>query len=76
MSTAATYREQQSQPATPTRLLRKPVVLERLGFSDTTLWRLERSGQFPRSIRISANAVAWREADIEEWIRQRVQERA
>ena len=56
----------------PTRLLRKPAVLERVGLSDTTIWRLERAGKFPKSIRISAGAVAWREADIEAWIAERI----
>ena len=35
------------------------------GISDTTLWRLERSGNFPRSIQISPGRVGYRESDIE-----------
>lgn len=58
-----------------TRLLRKPAVLERVGLSDTTLWRLERAGRFPKSIRISPGAVAWRETDIENWITERAEGR-
>lgn len=54
-----------------TRLLRKPAVLERVALSDTTVWRLERAGKFPRSIKLSAGAVAWRENDIEAWIQER-----
>lgn len=54
-----------------TRLLRKPAVLDRVGFSDTTLWRLVRSHAFPASIRLSAHMVAWRESDVEDWIHQR-----
>ena len=57
----------------PTRLLRKPVVVDRVGLSDTTIWRLERAGKFPRSIRISPGAVVWREADIEAWIAERAE---
>lgn len=62
-----------TQTAAPehTRLLRKPAVLDRIGVSDTTLWRLERRGDFPKSIRISPGAVAWREHDIEAWIASR-----
>ena len=56
-----------------TRLLRKPAVLERVALSDTTIWRLERAGKFPHSIRISPGAVAWREADIEAWIAERAE---
>jgi prophage regulatory protein len=54
-----------------TRILRKPAVLERIGVSGTTLWRLERAGKFPRSIRLSVGAVGWRESDIERWIVER-----
>ena len=57
---------------TATRLLRKPAVIARVGLSSTTIWRLERAGQFPRSIQISRGAIAWREADIEAWITERM----
>ena len=57
----------------PTRLLRKRAVIERVALSGTTIWRLERVGKFPRSIQISPGAVAWREADIEMWITQRAE---
>lgn len=57
----------------PTRLLRKPAVIERVALSDTTIWRLARAGKFPRAIRISPGAVAWREADIEAWIALRAE---
>lgn len=55
----------------PTKLLRKPAVLERVPWSDTTLWRQVKAGNFPAPIKISANAVAWREADVEQWIADR-----
>ncbi len=57
----------------PTRLIRKPAVIERVALSDTTIWRLERAGKFPHSIRISPGAVAWRESDIEQWITERAE---
>ena len=61
----------QETSLTPTRLLRRPAVLERVALSDTTIWRLERASKFPRSIRLSPGAVAWRESDIEAWIVER-----
>lgn len=62
-----------TQTAAPehTTLLRKSVVLKRIGLSGTTVWRLERAGQFPKSIRLSPGAIAWRESDIEGWITAR-----
>jgi prophage regulatory protein len=54
------------------RLLRFPAVRERTGLSRSTIWRLERQGAFPPHHRISANAVAWIEDDIANWIRAKV----
>ena len=56
------------------RLLRFPTVRERTGLSRSTIWRLERRGEFPRHHRISANAVAWVEGEIIAWIQQRTGE--
>ena len=57
--------------ARPTRLLRFPAVRERTGLSRSTIWRLERRGEFPRHRRISANAVAWVEEEVADWIRSK-----
>jgi prophage regulatory protein len=54
------------------RLLRFPAVRERTGLSRSTIWRLERRGEFPRHHRISPNVVAWIEEDVHRWIEARV----
>lgn len=54
------------------RLLRFPAVRDRTGLSRSTIWRLERQGAFPKHHRISANAVAWVEDEIADWIRSKV----
>ena len=41
------------------------------GLSRTTIWRLERSGDFPNRIRLSAGAVGYRMADIRAWLDSR-----
>jgi prophage regulatory protein len=56
----------------PARLLRFPTVRERTGLSRSTIWRLERRGEFPRHRRISANVVAWVETEVVDWIHSRV----
>ena len=56
----------------PLKLLRFEAVQERIGLSRSTIWRLERRGQFPRHRRISANAVAWVEDELVAWIRAKV----
>ena len=55
----------------PLRLLRLPAVLERTGLSRSTIWRLERRGEFPRHHRIAPNIVAWLEEEVTDWIRSR-----
>jgi prophage regulatory protein len=54
------------------RLLRFPAVRERTGLSRSTVWRLEREGDFPKHRRISRNAVAWVETEIMEWIHSKI----
>jgi prophage regulatory protein len=60
----------------PLKLLRFPAVRERTGLSRSTIWRLERRGEFPKHHRISPNVVAWVEEDVSEWIERRVNEPA
>lgn len=55
----------------PLKLLRFPVVRERTGLSRSTIWRLERRGEFPRHHRIAPNVVAWVEEDVAQWIQER-----
>lgn len=60
----------------PARLLRFPAVRERTGLSRSTIWRLERRGEFPKHHRISPNVVAWVERDVVKWIESRTEERS
>jgi prophage regulatory protein len=59
-------------PATPVKLLRFPVVRERTGLSRSTIWRLERRGEFPKHHRIAPNIVAWSEHEVSRWIEERL----
>ena len=54
------------------KLLRFPMVRERTGLSRSTIWRLERLGDFPRHRRISANVVAWVEEEVMGWIHSKI----
>ncbi len=61
---------------TPTiRLIRFAVVRDLTGLSRTTLWRLERAGEFPKHVTMSAHAVGWIESEVIAWIGSRVQAR-
>lgn len=41
------------------------------GLSRTTIWRLERAGDFPKRIRLSAGAVGYRVSEIQVWLDSR-----
>jgi prophage regulatory protein len=48
------------------RTLRIWQVIEKVGLSAPTIWRLCSSGEFPRPIKISKGCTAWFEHEIEE----------
>ena len=54
------------------RLLRRPEVLHKTGLSRSALYRLIHTGDFPPPVRLSQNAVAWRQSDVDAWIDARV----
>jgi prophage regulatory protein len=56
----------------PLRMIRFPTVRDRTGLSRSTIWRLERQGEFPRHRRISPNAVGWLEHEVDAWIKLRM----
>ena len=60
-----------SEQASPTRLIRLPEVLRRVPLSRTRIYELVNDGRFPRPIKLSERAVAWRSADVEQWIAER-----
>lgn len=50
-------------------LLRLPSVMAETGLSRSFLYKLVAAGRFPRPVRVSPKAVAWRRDEIEEWVR-------
>ena len=52
----------------PERVLRIKEVVSLTGLSRTTLWRMERRGEFPARLRLSVGSVGWRYSDIQNWI--------
>ena len=53
------------------KILRKPEVAELTGYSERSIDRLEKVGQFPKRLRLGARAVGWLETDVVEWIATR-----
>ena len=50
------------------RLLRLKEVVQMVGLSRTSIYRLVDSGDFPHPIRVGPRAVRWRLRDIEQWM--------
>lgn len=53
------------------KYLRRPRVEDRTGLKRSTIYSLMKNGKFPRSVKITGKAVAWRESDIKEWMDSR-----
>jgi len=53
------------------RLLKLEDVLRQTNLSKPTIYRLMNTGQFPRPLKLSPNRVAWKSADVDDWINSR-----
>jgi prophage regulatory protein len=53
------------------KLLRFKEVKQLIGLSRSSIWRLEKSGNFPRRRRLSSLAVGWLSSEVESWIDSR-----
>ena len=53
------------------KILRWRQVFEIIGLSRTQIWRLEKSGNFPKRIQLSKNSVGWDSNEVQEWIQNR-----
>lgn len=56
----------------PTRLIRLPEVLSRVGLSRSTIYARIAEGSFPAPVRLGEKSVAWAEASISNWIEERL----
>lgn len=58
------------------RIIRKPELFSRIGLSDATIWRMEKSGKFPRRLKLGGNSVGWLDHEVEAWFKHKAAERA
>lgn len=58
----------ENQTTSTTRLLKQTSVLSKCALSKSELYRRLKAGTFPKPLRQSARAVAWRESDVDAWI--------
>ena len=57
--------------SSPERILRSREVQEMTGLSRTSIWRLERKGEFPARVPLTAGSVGWRYSEVNSWINQK-----
>lgn len=50
------------------KILRPSEVCARTGLSNTTIWRKERAGKFPKRVQLGPGAVGWLENEVDAWI--------
>ena len=53
-----------------------PQVQEIAPYSASHIRRLERSGEFPKRIRLGGNRVAWLQSEVESWVEDKIAARA
>lgn len=56
-----------------TKLMKLPAVLTRVAISRSKLYAKVKEGTFPAPISLGARAVAWVEAEVDEWVDSLVQ---
>ena len=56
---------------TPIRTIRRPELMAKTGMSRTTIWKLERQGDFPKSFLITPRCAVWFEHEVDEWLARR-----
>ncbi len=57
------------------RVIRKPELLNMVGLSDPTIWRMERDGSFPKRLRLGGNSCGWLESEVTIWLSERMEAR-
>lgn len=61
---------------TQSRIIRKPELLNMLGLSDPTVYRMEKAGRFPKRLQLGGNSVGWLASEIEGWFTERAAARS
>ena len=63
-------------PAAEHRILRRDEVEAKTGFKRAHIYSLMKEGKFPKALRLGVRAVGWDSVEIEQWIADRLNERA
>lgn len=60
------------QQAENNRLIRRKEVQVKTGLGASSIYAMMKQGKFPKAISISERRVAWVEADVNQWISERI----
>jgi prophage regulatory protein len=55
------------------KILRLPDVIERVGFSRSSIYAFVDNGTFPKPVQIGIRAVGWLDSDVDDWILDRIE---
>ncbi len=56
-------------PTLPTTgFIRLSTVVQVVPFSDSTIWRKVKAGEFPKPHKLSKNITAWKAEDVRAWL--------
>ncbi|WP_299980052.1 AlpA family transcriptional regulator [Desulfobacula sp.] len=58
------------------RIIRKPELFKLIGVSDTTIWRWEKDGLFPKRVALGPNSSGWLESEVAAWFETKAIERS
>lgn len=61
-----------SRPIEPVRMLRLAQVATTTGLSKAKIYELQRQGDFPQRVQLTAGRVAWVEAEVQAWLAARI----
>lgn len=65
-----TSKNNQTEP----RLIRRKEVQTKTGLGASSTYAMMKSGEFPQCLNLSKRRVAWIEADVNQWIANRIAE--
>lgn len=56
----------------PKRFIRRPELIKKVGLCATSIFKLEKAGQFPMHILLTPRCAVWDEALIDAWMAERL----
>lgn len=60
----------QAKAILPSRLIRLPEVMDRVGLRRSTIYHRMKEGKFPRSRSLGLKCAVWIESEIDDWINE------